>query len=91
MLPAPHSVYDNIRNGDFTPTSLAMQELMPFSMDPHFAFIAQAHPEYYHTEDQKPEVMFVYGTNPIKWWGNFGRAGQGVPGLQATSSAWTSI
>lgn len=71
MLPAPHSVYDVVRNGDFTPTTLAMQELMPFSMDPHFAFIAQANPELYHTENQKPEVMFVYGTNPIKWWGNF--------------------
>lgn len=71
MMPAPHNVYDVVYNGDLTPTNLALQELMPFSMDPHFTFLTQAHPEMYHREQERPEVMFVYGTNPIKWWGNF--------------------
>lgn len=71
MFPWPGSPYRTIKEGDFTPQTMALQQLMPFSMDPHFAFITQKYPEEYGMQDHKPEVMIVIGANPIKWWGNF--------------------
>ena len=71
MFPWPTSPYKTIKEGDFTPANSAMQQLMPFSMDPHFAFITQKYPEVYGMEAHVPELMIVMGANPIKWWGNF--------------------
>jgi molybdopterin-containing oxidoreductase family molybdopterin binding subunit len=66
----PHSYYQIIRNSDYTPTDLALMALLPLADDPHFAFMTQAHPDIYHTEDWQPSLMFVYASNPLKWWGN---------------------
>ena len=64
--PDNHSYYDVIRNSDYTPTSEAMEELQPFTMDQHFGYIAQLQPEVYGTEPS--EVAFCMGSNPIKNW-----------------------
>lgn len=68
LIPAPTSCYQNIRNFTYNPTSMSMLELQPLGMDGHFAHVAQAHPELYHTEPA--EVMVVFGSNPIKFWCN---------------------
>ena len=45
-----------------------MLALQPIGEDAHFYNVAQANPEMYGTQPVK--VMFAYGCNPIKWWGN---------------------
>lgn len=69
MLAFPHSYYQEIRESDYTPTTMGMMEIQPMSEDNHFEHVAQAHPELYHT--QAAEVAFCYACNPIKWWGNY--------------------
>ena len=68
MLAYPHSYYDKVRNGDYAPKDMSMLALQPIGEDAHFYNIAQANPDMYHTQPVK--VMFAYGCNPIKWWGN---------------------
>ncbi len=68
MLAYPHSYYKIIRERDYTPTDMSMLALQPLGEDAHFFNVAQADPEIYGTTPAK--VMFAYGCNPIKWWGN---------------------
>ncbi|WP_102374098.1 molybdopterin-dependent oxidoreductase [Raoultibacter massiliensis] len=68
MLGAPHSFYDTIYNGDYTPQGMGMAALQPLSEDGHFVHVAQSDPDRYHT---KPIThLFWYACNPIKWWAN---------------------
>ena len=68
MLAYTHSYYEKVRNGDYAPKDMSMLALQPIGEDAHFYNIAQADPDMYHTQPVK--VMFAYGCNPIKWWGN---------------------
>lgn len=64
--PAQSSYYERIRSGSYEPTSEAMEELQPFTMDQHFAYISQLDPDLYHTTPSK--VAFCMASNPIKNW-----------------------
>lgn len=64
--PDRSSYYDRIRNGSYEPTSEAMEELQPFTMDQHFAYISQLNPDLYNTTPS--EVAFCMASNPIKNW-----------------------
>ncbi|MDD5807067.1 MAG: molybdopterin-dependent oxidoreductase [Eggerthellales bacterium] len=68
MIGAPHNFYDDIRDWDYTPSSMALAELQPLSEDGHFVHIAQADPDRYHTTPI--DALLWYGCNPIKWWAN---------------------
>lgn len=68
MIAAPHSFYSNIRNNDYTPTTMGLMEIQPLSEDGHFVHIAQSDPDRYHTGQIKN--LFWYACNPIKWWAN---------------------
>ena len=64
--PEQESYYDRIRNGSYEPTSEAMEELQPLTMDQHFAYISQLYPDLYNTEPS--EMAFCMASNPIKNW-----------------------
>ena len=66
--PSNGSHYKHIREASYTPTSEAMEELQPLTMDQHFGYIAQVQPEVYGTEPS--EVAFCMASNPLKNWCN---------------------
>ncbi|MEG2006587.1 MAG: molybdopterin-dependent oxidoreductase [Raoultibacter sp.] len=67
--PLPNtSIYKNIYERDFTPKSPSMMQMQPFSIDNHFGFIAQVHPDIYHTKPA--EYAISSGSTPLTNWGN---------------------
>lgn len=70
LFPAQESYYRKIREGIVEPTDQRLMSLMPYGMDSHFCYMAQTHPERYHT--QQAEFLFTYASNPLKNWGNHG-------------------
>ena len=74
--PSNGSHYKHIREASYTPTSEAMEELQPLTMDQHFGYIAQVQPEVYGTEPS--EVAFCMASNPLKNWVQPRLPGQGA-------------
>ena len=67
--PLPNtSIYKNIYEKDFTPSSAAMLEMQPLAIDTHFGFIAQVNPDLYHTKPA--ELAISAGSTPLTNWGN---------------------
>ena len=86
--PSNGSHYKHIREASYTPTSEAMEELQPLTMDQHFGYIAQVQPEVYGTEPS--EVAFCMASNPLKT-GATTITRPRCWNRSTGSSAWTSI
>lgn len=66
--PANQSHYQKVREMSYTPTTEALEELQPLTMDQHFGYIAQVQPDVYKTKPS--EVAFCVASNPLKNWCN---------------------
>lgn len=67
-FPAQQSHYQKVREMSYEPTTEALEELQPLTMDQHFGYIAQIQPEVYNTKPS--EVAFCMASNPLKNWCN---------------------
>ncbi|PNV67787.1 molybdopterin-dependent oxidoreductase [Enteroscipio rubneri] len=66
--PDQGSHYKKVREMSYTPTTLALEELQPLTMDQHFGYISQVQPDIYKTKPS--EVAFCMASNPLKNWCN---------------------
>ena len=68
---ARNSQYEAAYETEAVVTSGGFKELSPIaSMDPHWKFISQVHPEMFNNAMPPSKVMFVLGCNPLRWWQN---------------------
>ena len=67
-FPVNQSHYQKVREMSYTPTTEALEELQPLTMDQHFGYIAQVQPDLYKTKPS--EVAFCVASNPLKNWCN---------------------
>lgn len=65
-FPHKESYYKKIREGSYEPSTEALEELTPLSIDQHFAYLAQVDPSMYNTKPS--EVAFFMASNPLKNW-----------------------
>lgn len=67
-FPDNHSYYQAVREGSYEPTSGAMEELTPISIDQHMMYFSQADPSIFNTTPS--EVAMCFASNALKNWCN---------------------
>lgn len=68
---ARNSQYEAAYETEAVVTSGGFKELSPIgSMDPHWKFISQIHPEMFNNVMPPSTVLFALACNPVRWWQN---------------------
>lgn len=65
-----HSIYEEAWKEDWTPAAPDYKTLAPMAFDPHMYHLNQTKPEMFGNLFKPATAWFIYGSNPLKWWGN---------------------